>query len=127
MGPLTPILDDHFRRPRRVGRLDGATGVGRAENAACGDVIEVFCRVEDGRLLDATFLAQGCPATIAFASFVLERAAGSRIEEVRVLEPDAQMAAAEETRSTRRHGAAMALRALIEACDDTAPNAIQSD
>ena len=115
MGPLTTILDEHFRRPRRAGRLAHATGSGRAENAACGDVVEVDCRVEDGRVVDAAFLAQGCPATIAFASFVLEAAVGASVGEVGRLDVDALMADAGESRATRRHGAAMAVRALVEA------------
>lgn len=112
---LSPRLEDHFRNPRRVGRITEATGTGRAENPACGDVVEVFVRVDERRMVDASFLAQGCPATVGGASFVLERAIGAAVGELTKWEADPLMEELGETRATRRHGVAMALRAMKEA------------
>ncbi|MFG0315665.1 MAG: iron-sulfur cluster assembly scaffold protein, partial [Planctomycetota bacterium JB042] len=90
-------------------------GAASADNPACGDVVEVFVRVDGGRLAEASFLAQGCPAVIAGASFVLDRAVGSTVEEVGGLEVDGLLAEAGETSAARRHGFAMVVRALKEA------------
>lgn len=109
---LAPLLLDHFKRPRRAGRLEAPTGRGRADNPGCGDVVEIEVRVVDGVLEAARFLARGCSATIAGASFVLERAEARRIDEVLALDASALWAEVGETNEARRHGVVLALEAL---------------
>lgn len=112
---LTPALLDHFKAPRNVGRVEGATGKGRAENAACGDVIEIEVRVVDERIEAIAFLAQGCSATLACGSYVTERARRSTTREVHAFDPDDLLREVGETSAARRHAMAQAVRALHEA------------
>jgi len=112
---LAPALLDHFKAPRNVGRVEGATGKGRAENPACGDVIEIEVRVVDDRIEAIAFLAQGCSATLACGSFVTERARGATRRDALTLDPDALLREVEETSAARRHAMAQAVRALCEA------------
>lgn len=109
-----PLLD-HFRKPRHVGRVDGATGVGRAENAACGDQVEISVKTASGRVERAGFLCQGCSAAIGAASYVTERIIGKRLEELLALDADRLLGELGEGRATRRHGMQLAVRAAIEA------------
>ncbi|KAF8817688.1 iron-sulfur cluster protein ISCU, partial [Cardiosporidium cionae] len=51
-------VHDHFRKPRNVGSFDkNETGVGTAlvGKAACGDVIKLQVKVDNGRIVDAKF------------------------------------------------------------------------
>ena len=109
-----PLLD-HFRKPRHVGRVDGATGTGRAENAACGDLVEISVRVA-GRLVErAGFLCQGCSAAIGAASYVTDYIIGGQVEHLLALDADQLLVELDESRATRRHGMQLAVRAAIEA------------
>jgi len=51
---------------------------GAAEHPVCGDVIEVDCRVAQGRILELAWRAQGCPATMAVAASASRALLGRR-------------------------------------------------
>jgi nitrogen fixation NifU-like protein len=72
---------DHYQHPRNVGVMDDADGVGMAENSACGDTMELYIKVQDGRILVATFKTYGCPASIAASSMLTEMLRGRTMEE----------------------------------------------
>ena len=57
---------DHFEHPRNVGALDDANGVGMVGNAKCGDIMQMFLKVnDDGIIEDVGFKTFGCGAAIA--------------------------------------------------------------
>ncbi len=111
--PSAPsTLLDHFRQPRNAGPLAGATGSGTAQNAACGDVVRLDVRVENGRIADARFLAQGCPASIGAASLLTTVAIGLDVAAARALDPRRLLDEAGESRAEQEHGMSLAVRAL---------------
>ncbi|MHA1675401.1 MAG: iron-sulfur cluster assembly scaffold protein, partial [Promethearchaeota archaeon] len=47
---------DHFRNPRNVGTLNGENiAVGRVGNPTCGDIMEMYIKVEDDVIEDIKF------------------------------------------------------------------------
>ncbi len=72
---------DHFQNPRNVGEIPDADAVGTVGNAACGDIMKIFIKVADGRIVDAKFKTFGCGAAIATSSMVTEMVKGKSIEE----------------------------------------------
>ena len=66
-----------------------ADGVGRAINEACSDVVTIYIRVEDGRIADASFKAQGCVACIAAASVTTELAQNLGLDDARSFNKEA--------------------------------------
>jgi FeS cluster assembly scaffold protein NifU len=73
---------DHFRNPRNVGTLEGEdVAVGEVGNPVCGDLMEFYIKVEDGRIADIKFKTFGCGSAIATASMITEMAKGKTIEE----------------------------------------------
>lgn len=67
-----PQLLDHFANPRNPGKLDEPTHEIACENPVCGDQLRLSLRCEDGRVVEARFLARGCTASIACASALTE-------------------------------------------------------
>ncbi len=53
--------------------------VGSAGGSACGDVVRVAVRIDDGRLSEVTFGAEGCGATIAAGSACVALTAGATV------------------------------------------------
>jgi len=39
---------EHFRNPRNVGDMEDPDGIGHVGNVVCGDIMELYIRVEDG-------------------------------------------------------------------------------
>ena len=76
---------DHFQHPRNAGDLANADAVVEIENPACGDVLRLAGRVEDGKLAEVRFLARGCVAAVAASSAVTELLTGKTLEEAQAL------------------------------------------
>ncbi len=76
-------LLDHFRHPRHAGRLDGPDGTGTAGDTSCGDVLVVEIRVDRSTetIAEIGFQCRGCPAAIALASAMAERAEGMHLDD----------------------------------------------
>jgi Fe-S cluster assembly scaffold IscU len=75
---------DHYENPRNVGRLDAedsAVGTGLVGAPACGDVMQLGIKVEDGLIVDAKFKTFGCGSAIASSSLLTEWVKGQSIED----------------------------------------------
>jgi len=72
---------EHFQNPRNVGEISNPDGVGTVGNASCGDIMQIFIKVNGNRIIQATFKAFGCGAAIATSSILTERIKGATIDE----------------------------------------------
>jgi nitrogen fixation protein NifU and related proteins len=72
---------DHFLNPRNLGDIKDADGVGEVGAAACGDIMKISLKIEDGRIKDARFKTFGCGSAIASSSMATELIKGRTIEE----------------------------------------------
>ena len=77
----TEVVMDHFRNPRNVGIIEGADGVGKVGSPVCGDLMEYYIKVENGRIAEIKFRTFGCGAAVASASVGTEIAQGMTLEE----------------------------------------------
>ena len=46
---------DHFQNPRNVGEIEDANAVGLVGNAKCGDIMQMFMKIEDAKNVDVKF------------------------------------------------------------------------
>jgi tRNA-specific 2-thiouridylase len=75
------LLEAYLRdQSRRAEPADGAF-TGAAGGAPCGDLIRVSLSVEDGRVAEVSFDAEGCAAARAAGAAVAETADGTRVLE----------------------------------------------
>jgi nitrogen fixation NifU-like protein len=68
-------LIDHYENPRNVGSFskdDTDIGTGMVGAPACGDVMRLQIKVQDGIITDARFKTYGCGSAIASSSLVTE-------------------------------------------------------
>lgn len=72
---------EHFQNPRNVGTIPDCDGVGRVGSPVCGDMMEVYIKVENGRLVDVKYKTFGCGAAVASGSMGTEMVKGLTIEE----------------------------------------------
>ena len=81
-------VHDHFYNPRNVGKLDNkdpTVGTAVVGKAACGDVVQLQVKVENGVITDAKFKTFGCGSAIASSSFATELIKGKTAEEAAAL------------------------------------------
>lgn len=62
------MLLAHFRDPKNVGELAEPTLSVDVSNPACGDMLRLSVRLEDGRVREVRYKARGCTASIAAGS-----------------------------------------------------------
>jgi nitrogen fixation NifU-like protein len=75
---------DHYENPRNVGSMDKedpSVGTGMVGAPACGDVMKLQIKVEDGIIRDARFKTYGCGSAIASSSLVTEWVKGKTLAE----------------------------------------------
>jgi len=75
---------DHYENPRNVGSMDKKSddvGTGIVGAPACGDVMKLQIKVEDGVITDAKFKTYGCGSAIASSSLVTEWVKGMKVED----------------------------------------------
>ena len=76
---------DHFKKPRNVGVIADADGVGEVGNPLCGDMMTIYLKIEADRIKDIKFQTFGCGAAIAVSSILTELAHGKSIEEAKAI------------------------------------------
>jgi nitrogen fixation NifU-like protein len=81
MSMYTEKVMEHFKNPHNMGEIPDADGVGTVGNPVCGDLMTVYIKVKDNRLVDIKFKTFGCGAAIATSSMITELAKGKTIEE----------------------------------------------
>jgi len=81
MAKYSKFLMEHFQNPRNVGEIPDPDGVGTVGNASCGDIMQMFIKIKEDRIIDARFKTYGCGAAIATSSILTERVKGSTLEE----------------------------------------------
>ena len=72
---------DHFTNPRNVGVIDNPDDYGKVGNPVCGDLMEMYIKVENNTIKDIKFKTFGCGSAIATSSMVTELAIGKNIAE----------------------------------------------
>lgn len=72
---------EHFRNPHNVGEIKDADGIGKVGNPLCGDIMNIYIKVKDDKIVDCKFKTFGCGAAIATSSMVTEMVKGKTIEE----------------------------------------------
>ncbi|RLT52013.1 MAG: iron-sulfur cluster assembly scaffold protein [Chloroflexi bacterium] len=85
MPAYSEIVLDHFQNPRNLGEIENADAVAEVENPVCGDRARLSIRLSDGRIAEARFLAEGCPAAIAAASMTTVLLTGMTVGEALAL------------------------------------------
>ena len=77
---------DHYENPRNVGSFENGDpdiGTGMVGAPACGDVMKLQIKVEDGVITDARFKTYGCGSAIASSSLVTEWVKGKTLDQAR--------------------------------------------
>ena len=77
---------DHYENPRNVGKMDSndeSVGTGMVGAPACGDVMKLQIKVQDGIITDAKFKTYGCGSAIASSSLVTEWVKGKTLDQAR--------------------------------------------
>lgn len=109
---------DHFKNPRNMGEMEQPDGIGHVGNPTCGDVMELYIKVEGDVLMDVKFKTFGCGAAIATSSMVTEMVKGKPIAEALKITNKAVAEALDGLPPVKMHCSVLAEQALKAAIED---------
>ena len=109
---------EHFKNPRNVGEIENPDGVGHVGNPVCGDIMELYIKVDDSTIVDAKFKTFGCGAAIATSSMVTEMVKGTSIDEALEISNRAVAEALDGLPPIKMHCSVLAEEALKSAIED---------
>jgi len=108
---------DHFLNPRNLGEIPAPDGFGRV-TGPCGDTMEIYLKVRDGKVINASFWTDGCGPSIASGSMVTELAKEKSLVEARKITQDDVLDALGGLPEDSLHCALLAANTLKEAIRD---------
>jgi nitrogen fixation protein NifU and related proteins len=80
-------LLEHFQNPRNVGELAAPAITVEVSNPACGDILRLSARFENGVVAEARYKVRGCTASIAAGSALTEWMLGKSRAELAAFQP----------------------------------------
>ncbi|MHB1418145.1 MAG: Fe-S cluster assembly scaffold protein NifU [Bacillota bacterium] len=114
----TEKVMDHFTKPRNVGEIEGADGVGEVGNPVCGDIMRIYIQVDKNIITDVKFKTFGCGAAIATSSMITEMVKGKTIEEALAISNKNVAEALDGLPAHKMHCSNLAADALRKAIED---------
>lgn len=115
MATYSPQLLDHFEHPRNVGEIEQADAIAEVENPACGDIMRLSLKFENGRIAQARFRTRGCVPSIACGSALTEMLQGKSLAEACALRREELVATVGGLAPESQHASHLAMDALAAA------------
>ena len=112
---------DHAQNPRNVGTLDSCNGHARI-TGPCGDTMEFWLQVRNGRIRQANFITDGCGSSAACGSITTELVTGKTVDEAYCIEQKDVLDALGGFPEGAQHCALLAADTLRAACEDYIKN-----
>ena len=109
---------DHFLKPRNLGVIENADGVGEVGNAKCGDIMKMYLKIDNDIITDVKFETFGCASAIASSSMATELIKGQRVEDAMQLTNKAVAEALDGLPAYKMHCSVLAEEAIQAALED---------
>ena len=77
------VIMEEFYNPQNYGVIKGASGVGKVTSDVGSEIIKIFIKVEDEKIVDAEFQTFGGVVAIALSSFATKLMIGKTLKQVR--------------------------------------------
>ena len=90
-------VKDHFFNPRNICKCEDhlkefkADGVGEVGSPVCGDVMKMWIKVKDNKIVDCKWKTFGCASAIASTSMLSVMAIGKTLEEAELFTYDSEL------------------------------------
>ncbi|MBN1534081.1 MAG: iron-sulfur cluster assembly scaffold protein [Spirochaetes bacterium] len=104
-------------RPENLGRMNDPDASAYIKGL-CGDTMEMYLIIRQGRVMESMFYTDGCESSTAFGSAVARLASGRTLQEVLCISPAAALDALGNNPRLESHCAILAVMTLYKAVAD---------
>ena len=103
-----------WQNPKYLGRMTNASCVGRL-TGSCGDSMEIYLRIKDDHIEEASFFTNGCGSSVACGSMVAELVTGKDLDTAALIGADTVLEALGGLPEEESHCAFLAAETLMAA------------
>jgi nitrogen fixation NifU-like protein len=72
-----------YKNPMNQGKIEKASLVEHGTNEACGDEMDLYLKIENGKVIDAKFEAESCSVGIVSSAILTDEIKGKTLAEVK--------------------------------------------
>ncbi len=80
------IILDNYKNPLNRRMMKAANAKAMDANPLCGDTVQIMLKIKGGKVMDASFVGEGCAISIAIASMLTEWAKGKTEKQLLAME-----------------------------------------
>jgi NifU-like protein involved in Fe-S cluster formation len=110
-------LIEEFRSPSNVGEIENPQGFAQVTSEVCGDLMNLYLKIEANRIVDAKFKTFGCAASIASSSVLTRLVIGKTLEEAEKITKEDIIRELDGMPEPKVHCSLLAVDALRQALD----------
>jgi len=123
MSIYTKEIMEHFKNPKNVGRMKNPSGLGRAGNMVCGDIMYLYLKIGKNKagkeiIKDVKFETFGCTVAIANTSLLTTMVKGKILEGAAKITKEDLIKKFKQVPLIKIHCSLLAVDALSEAIFD---------
>jgi len=107
-----------FKNPKNVGVIENADAKGKVRSEICGDIMEIYLRIDKDKIKDIKFKTFGCLASVISGSVLTELVKGMKLNEVKKLKKQDVLKKMKGLPPIKFHCAELALNTLKKAIDE---------
>ena len=108
---------ERWKAPRWMGAMADADARGKV-TGTCGDTMQIFLKIADGRVAAASFLTDGCGPSVICGSFAAEMICGRTLEDLADFDGEQILERTGALPEEDRHCAFLSAGAVRAALDD---------
>ena len=114
----TEKVMQNFMNPHNAGGIEKPDGYGKVGNPSCGDIMEIFIKVDDDKISDVKFRTFGCASAIASSSISTDMIIGKTVDEALQVTNKAVVEALGGLPAVKMHCSVLAEEAIKMAIED---------
>lgn len=114
-----------FFNPKHAGKIPNADAIGREGNESCGDIMEIYLKIDKGKIKKIRFNTLGCIAAIASSEALCRIATGKTIKQAKSIDSKQIYNEIGRLPSIKVHCSVLGAEALQKAISNYEKNIIQ--
>ena len=108
-----------FKSPKNAGGLQGSNGIGKYKDEECGDVVKIYLKIDDNKVIgEAQFKTMGSAGSIVASDAICDIVVGLSIDQAKQIKAGDVLEVTGEYPSNKLYTIDFAIKALNLAIDD---------
>lgn len=115
-------LIDVFTNPKNIGKMKNPDGIGTYQSPVCGDMLTIYIKVKNNKIIDSSFETWGCMVSVGISSAITQIAKGKALAQAVKITKKDLIKIIGQVPPVKAHCVQMSIKALKAAIQDYKKN-----